>query len=105
VQEQLTGWTSGVLEGNKMSQDTTVSPVLNYNSESDRKSVIGEKSLNLSDKVAFKRKVFQTISSSPYVKLEKGNNTLTAKVKNSSGFTNLLMYAITGGKTPVECCL
>jgi hypothetical protein len=39
------------------------------------------------------------------VKLEKGNNTLTAKVKNSSGFTNLLMYAITGGKTPVECCI
>ena len=100
VQEQLTGWTSVVLKGNMISQDSTVSPVLNHNnSESERKVVIGEKSLKLSDTVAFKRKVFQTITSSPYVKLEKGNYTLTAKVKNSSGFTDLQMYATTGGKT------
>jgi hypothetical protein len=100
VQEQLTGWTSIVMEGNKISQDSAVSPALNYNnSESDRKVVIGEKSLNLSDNVSFKRKVFQAITSSPYVKLENGKYTLTAKVKNSSGFRNIEMYATTGGKT------
>jgi hypothetical protein len=100
VQEQLTGWTAVVLEGAKISQDSTVSPVLNHNnSESDRKIVIGEKSLNLSDKVPFRRKVFQTITSSPYVKLQKGNYTLTAKVKNSSGFTLLEMYATSNGNT------
>jgi hypothetical protein len=100
VQEQLTGWTAVVLEGNKISQDSSVTPVLNFNnSESDRKVVIGEKSLSLSDRVPFERKVFQIITSTPYVKLENGNYTLTAKMKNSSGFTNLQMYATTGGKT------
>lgn len=100
VQEQLTGWTSIVLEGNKISQDSSVSPVLNHNnSEADRKVVVGEKSLNLSDNVAFKRKVFQTINATPYVKLEKGNYTLTAKVRNSSGFKALDLYATSNGKT------
>jgi hypothetical protein len=73
--------------------------VLNYfNTESDRKIVIGEKSLQISDKVNFKRKVSQIITSSPYVKLEDGNYTLTAKVKNSSGFGKLAMYAESNGK-------
>lgn len=100
VQNQLTGWSSVVLQGNQISQDSTRSPVLNYNnSESDRKVVIGEKSLRLSDKVAFKRKVSQTISSSPFVKLENRTYTLAAKVMNSTGFTTLEMYATTGGKT------
>ncbi|TDH28715.1 beta-xylosidase [Segetibacter sp. 3557_3] len=100
VQDQLTGWTSVVLKGNLISQDSSLSPVLNHNNtDAERKVVIGEKSLNLSDKVSFKRKVFQTISSSPYVKLENGNYTLIAKVKNSNGFNNLEMYATSTGKT------
>lgn len=99
VQTELTGWSNEVIEGNKIGLDSINSPVINYfNIESDRKIVIGEKSLNISDKVNFKRKTFQTITSSPYVKLEDGSYTLTAKVKNTKGFTNLEMYALSNGK-------
>jgi hypothetical protein len=98
VQLPLTGWTTEIIQGNTISLDKATSPVLNYfNTENDRKIVIGEKSLNISDKVNFKRKIFQTISSSAYVKLEDGIYTLTAKVKNSNGFANLEMYAISDG--------
>lgn len=98
VQLPLTGWTTEIIQGNKISLDNATSPVLNYfNTENDRKLVIGEKSLNISDKVNFKRKISQTISSSPYVKLEDGIYTLTAKVKNGNGFSNLEMYATSDG--------
>lgn len=99
VQEFLLGWTTTVVEGNKVSLDSNSSPVLNYfNTQIDRKTVIGEKSLQISDKVNFKRKVSQIITSSPYIKLEDGNYTLTAKVKNSSGFTKLEMYVECSGE-------
>ncbi len=100
VQEFLLGWTTTVLEGNKVSLDSNSSPVLNYfNSESDRKVVIGEKSLHISDKINFKRKLSQTITSSPYVTLPDGHYTLKAKVKNSRGFGKLEMYAVSKGNT------
>lgn len=99
VQEFLLGWTTNVIEGNKVSLDSAVSPVLNYfNSERDRKTVTGEKSLCISDKINFKRSVAQLITSSPYVKLADGYYTMTAKVKNSSGFAKLEMYAVSNGK-------
>ncbi|WP_432711671.1 family 43 glycosylhydrolase [Pedobacter sp.] len=98
VQEQLTGWFSTVLKGNKIVTDT-LSPTLNhFNTEADRKIVIGEKSLQISDHINFKRKVSQMVSSSPYVKLPDGFYTLTAKVKNSKGFNTLEMYAKSAGK-------
>jgi hypothetical protein len=100
VQQQLAGWVTNVIEGNMISLDSSTSPVLNHNnSAGDRKIVTGEKSLAINDKVNFKRKVFQVIASSPFVKLEKGMYTLTAKVKNSSGFAKLEMYAAVNGKT------
>ena len=100
VQLEFTGWKTKVIKGNAISFDTINSPYLNYNnSESDRKVVIGEKSLAISDKVDFKREVSQKIISSPFVKLENGNYTLTAKVKNSGNFTQLEMYATSHGKT------
>lgn len=99
VQEYLLGWVTTVIEGNKISQDSTVSPVLNYfNTGPDRKIVTGEKSLNMSDKVNFKRKVSQTIISTPLIKLSDGYYTLTGKVKNSGGFAKLYMYAESNGK-------
>jgi hypothetical protein len=99
VQAFLLGWTTEVLKGNAVSQDSATSPVLNYfNIESDRKLVIGEKSLNISDKDNFKRKIFQIISSTPYVKLEDGFYMLTATIKNSNGFEKLEMYAESNGK-------
>lgn len=93
VQTQLTGWTFSVTGGNPITLDT-ISPALNHeNSENDRKVVVGERSLNISDKVDFKIKVFQAITSSPHVKLADDYYTLTAKVKNSAGFSKLEMYA------------
>jgi hypothetical protein len=98
VQLQLTGWTSRVVKGNAISLDSLVSPVLNHqNSEAERKIVIGERSLCISDKTDFSRVVFQTISATPYVPLPKGYYRLNAKVKNGAGFTKLEMYAKSGG--------
>lgn len=106
VQEQLTGWLTTVIAGHKIAIDHPDSVMLNHvNSESDRKTVTGEKSLYITDNTAFKRKVSQVISSSPYVALEDGVYALTAKVKNSSGFKRLAMYALSDGKSvnyPVE---
>jgi len=100
VQQELTGWITTVISGNPISLDSTSSPSLNYfNTAMDRKFVIGEKSLNISDKVDFKRKVAQEISATKYVALPDGMYTLTAKIKNSKGYTNLQMYAFSGGKT------
>lgn len=97
VQTYLLGWTTTILQGNSISLDTSTSPQLNYfNSTSDRQMVTGEKSLQISDKIDFKRQVFQTISSTPFVTLQDGNYTLTAKVKNSDGFKQLNMYAKSG---------
>lgn len=102
VQEFLMGWTTTIIEGNKNSQDSITSPVLNYfNTEADRKVVIGEKSLCISDKIDFKRNVSQVISSSPYIELEDGHYTLSAKVRNSKGFDVLKIYAETNGKKAV----
>lgn len=99
VQTFLTGWNTIILYGNKIELDSTKSPVLNFfNTEADRQLVVGEKSLNISDKVKFGRKVSQVISSSPDVKLTDGFYCLTAKVKNSGGFSELAMYAESNGK-------
>jgi hypothetical protein len=103
VQTYLLGWETTVLKGNKISLDTTSSPVLNYNNtENERKIVIGEKSLNIHDKVAFERRVSQTISSSPYVKLPDGFYTLTATIKNTDGFSQLQLYAESAGKRMIH---
>jgi hypothetical protein len=93
VQLQLSGWATTVISGRPISMDA-LSPALNHdNDEADRKLVTGEKSLNLSDLNDFARKVSQTMSSSPFVKLTDGPYTLTARVKNSNGFTQLVIYA------------
>ncbi|MBB1284116.1 family 43 glycosylhydrolase [Flavisolibacter sp. BT320] len=100
VQTVLLGWTTTILEGNPVSLDSATSPVLNHmNSEAERKFVVGEKSLQISDKIPFKRKVSQRIVSSPFVKLPDGNYTLRAKVKVSEGFPRLEMFAESGGKS------
>ncbi|HEX8313899.1 MAG TPA: family 43 glycosylhydrolase [Flavisolibacter sp.] len=99
VQTQLTGWATTVIEGNQVSLDSSTSPVLNHsNTEAERKIVIGEKSLAVSDKINFKRKVSQAIMSTPFVKLEDGDYTMTAMIKNSNGFARLEMYAESGKK-------
>ncbi len=100
IQTALTGWVTTIIEGTAISLDTFKSPLLNHhNSESERKVVIGEKSLNISDKINFKRKVSQEITSSPFVKLKDGYYRMTARVKNSNGFSRLNMYTVCNGKT------
>ncbi|MFY7838621.1 MAG: beta-xylosidase, partial [Lacibacter sp.] len=100
VQEFLLGWITTVIEGNKVSLDSNSSPVLNYfNTATDRKTVIGEKSLQITDKVDFVRSVKQTVSSTPYVLLKDGVYRLTAYIKNSNGFDKLQMYATSNNKT------
>jgi hypothetical protein len=99
VQDHILGWETTIVEGTKVIVEDDNAPQLNYfNTEADRKTVIGEKSLNISDKVNFKRKVSQVITSTPYAALQDGKYTLTAKVQNSSGFTKLEMYAQGSGK-------
>lgn len=99
VQTHLIGWQTTVLKGNKVSLDSLTSPVLNYeNSEEDRKIVVGERSLLLSDKVPFERNVSQVILSSPFVALKSGTYTLKASLRNSGDFTKLEMYAESAGK-------
>lgn len=94
IQEQLKGWFTKIYEGNEIVVGSDESPVLNYfNTEEDRKFVIGEKSLNITDDIKFKRKVSQTIESTPFVKLEDGSYKLSAKIKNTNGFTALNMYS------------
>jgi hypothetical protein len=99
VQQQLTGWSTNVVKGNSISLDSLASPVLNHeNSASDRKIVIGEKCLAITDKIEFQRKIFQQVRSTPFVKLKNGRYTLTAKIKNNSDFNKLEIYVSSGGK-------
>jgi hypothetical protein len=94
LQDQLTGWETKVILGNAPSQDSVHSPVLNhFNSEVERKLVIGEKSAQISDQVPFERQLSQTIQSTPTVPLPNGKYTLTAKIRNSTGFSKLELYA------------
>ena len=96
VQTRLLGWETTVIKGTEISLDPG-SPMLNHkNTEEERKVVVGERSMNMSDRIDFARKVHQIISSSPYVEFENGNYSLTAKIKNSGGFNKLEMYAKSG---------
>lgn len=62
LQTYLTGWKTCILKGNKVSLDTSSSPVLNFaNSEEDRKMVIGEKSLNINDKIPYERRCLRLL--------------------------------------------
>lgn len=104
-QERLMSWETTVIKGTEVSIDRG-SPMLNHqNSTEDRKQVIGERCLNMGDRVDFTRWVHQEIASSPYVKFEDGEYTMTAKVKSSDGFEKLEMYAKSCGKaftTPIK---
>jgi hypothetical protein len=100
VQDHLTGWTSTVLIGNPISQDSLKSPVLNYfNTGADRKVVIGEKSMSITDSIPFHRRVSQTISSTPFVPLPDGRYRLSAMIRSKGVLTSAFMYVKSKGKT------
>lgn len=94
VQEQLTGWKTNIIKGNKLSTSRPNTPFLNYpNTEEDRQSVAGEKSLCISDSVDFVRTVTQTINSSPAVVLPDGVYELKFKAKTKGLFNQLKIFA------------
>ncbi len=98
VQTRLRGWKTTIIKGTEISLESN-SPKLNHaNTNEDRKVVVGERSLNMSDQVDFTRQVHQIIASTPHVEFENSTYTLTAKVKNSGDFNKLEMYAKSGKK-------
>ncbi|MBQ8736504.1 MAG: glycosyl hydrolase 53 family protein [Bacteroidaceae bacterium] len=98
-QELLLGWDTEVIKGNKVSLDNPHSPKLNHNnSQEERKEVIGEKSLCISDSIDFERRVSQEIASSPYVTLEDGEYTLSLKFRDNGLFKKLEARVESGGK-------
>lgn len=93
-QDALTGWATTILKGNRVEIDHPDSPQLNYfNTREDRHSVVGEKSLCISDKIPFARVVAQIISSTDCVKLPDGYYRLSAMIKTTPGFSRLEMFA------------
>lgn len=99
-QDWLSGWTTTVVSGNQVSFDSISSPRLNYfNTQEDRRYVVGEKSLRISDKVPFERRVSQVLQSTPYVALPDGLYTMKVKIRCNSRFSSLDMYAHSGGRT------
>lgn len=105
VQDFILGWETEVIKGNNVAVNDSLSPVLNYfNSEQDRKFVEGEKSLQISDKIDFQRKIYQVIESNKFVDLPNGTYTLSAIVKHNNLFNELILYALSGGvKYEISC--
>lgn len=99
-QEFLLGWNTEVIKGNAVSLDNPHSPKLNYlNNREDRRFVIGEKSMCISDSIAFERKISQEVSSTPYVTLEDGEYLLSLKLRENGKFKKLYATIESGGKT------
>lgn len=93
-QDFLRGWNTEIISGNKVTIGNKDSLTLNYfNTREDRRNVIGEKSLNISDVIDFERKVSQMITDRPYTKLPDGDYSLSAKVFYGGCFDYLVMYA------------
>ena len=99
VQDHLTGWVTEVVKGSPVQVGDSLSPVLNhFNSKEDRRLVIGEKSLCITDRVDFERKVYQQIKSSPYVALQDGSYTLSAMFRQDAAFERLQLFANNGSE-------
>ena len=96
-QEFLRGWKTEFISGNKVTIGNPDSLTLNhFNTREDRRHVVGEKSLNITDVVDFERKVSQQITAMPYVDLPDGTYSLSATVCYSGDFDRLVMYAESG---------
>lgn len=99
-QEFLLGWETEVIKGNEVSLENKQTPQLNHNnSAEERKVVVGEKSLCISDSIAFERRVSQRVASTPFVKLEDGTYTLTLKFRDNGLFKQLQAVVTSGGKS------
>lgn len=98
-QEYLLGWNTEIFKGRLVSVEDSLSPKLNhFNTREDRRHVIGEKSLCISDREEFVRKVSQVIESTSTLPLPNGEYMLTAKARRIGKFRKMMMYAISNGK-------
>ena len=98
-QEFLRGWKTGFVSGTKVTIGNPDSLTLNYfNTRDDRRHVIGEKSLNITDTKDFERRVSQQITAMPYVDLPDGTYSLSATVCWGGDFDRLVMFAESGGE-------
>ena len=96
-QEFLRGWNTEIISGNKVTIGNPDSLTLNYfNTREDRRHVIGEKSLNITDVADFERKVSQMVTAMPYTDLPDGSYSLSAMVCYGGSFDRLVMYAESG---------
>jgi hypothetical protein len=101
-QEYLLAWNTEVIEGNAVSLENPQSPKLNYeNSQEDRQVVIGEKSLCISDSVAFERKVSQQVSSTDFVALPDGKYLLSFYFREN-GLFETLDVVVNSGQTSLK---
>lgn len=98
-QEYMLGWDTEVLKGNKVSLDNPHTPHLNYlNTREDRKIVIGEKSLCISDSIEFERKVSQDVVSTPFVNVPDGEYELSFMIRENGLFKKLSATVESNGK-------
>lgn len=98
-QEHLLGWQTTVLKGRHVAVGDSLSPHLNHmNTRDDRRHVVGEKSLQMSDREPFSRRVSQTVGGTPDVPLPDGTYTLRARTRRKGSFARLEMYAESGGQ-------
>lgn len=99
-QEHLLGWQTEIIKGRQVSVDDSLSPRLNYmNTRDDRRHVIGEKSLQISDNEPFARRVRQVVTGTPAAALPDGMYTLSARARRTGSFRRMEMYAVSGGCT------
>lgn len=98
-QEYMLGWDTEVIKGNKVSLENPHTPHLNYmNTREDRKVVIGEKSLCISDSIDFERKVSQDVLSTPFVALPDGKYELHLMIRENGLFKKLSVTIESNGK-------
>ena len=101
AQTYIKGWSFKVIKGNAIVQGGADSPVLNANNSSaDRAYVMGNKCLNISDKTAFTRQIYQQVKSAETLPLPDGTYELQAKVKCGSAFPTFYMYC----QSPADTC-
>lgn len=82
-----------------VSLDNPHTPHINYmNTREDRQVVIGEKSLCISDSIAFERKVSQDIISTPFVALPDGEYELILMFRDNGLFNKLTATVESNGK-------
>lgn len=101
-QEFMLGWETEVLKGNAVSLENPHTPHLNYlNTKEDRRKVVGEKALCMSDSLDFERKVSQDVLSTPFVDVPDGEYELRLMCRERGKWDKLDVTLVSGSKQSV----